>query len=111
MLIFTIQSIDIRPLNADELQRIRKESEANKAKDSGSDSKINNKVLKEYPPCEHVPLKKVHFSVACLKKLASLLLDVKMADAEQFLYTLPAYVKEQLVTLIIEEYHKRCAQG
>ena len=93
------------------LQGFRKEGEANKANNGGSDSKLNNKVLKEYPPCEHVPLKKVHLSVTCLRRLASLLLDVKMDDVEQFLYTLPPYVKEQLVTLIIEEYHKRCAKG
>lgn len=113
MPIFFLKSITIRPLNAEELaelQGFRKEGEANKANNGGSDSKLNNKVLKEYPPCEHVPLKKVHLSVTCLRRLASLLLDVKMDDVEQFLYTLPPYVKEQLVTLIIEEYHRRCAK-
>lgn len=114
MPIFFLKSITIRPLNAEELaelQGFRKEGEANKANNGGSDSKLNNKVLKECPPCEHVPLKKVHLSVTCLRRLASLLLDVKMDDVEQFLYTLPPYVKEQLVTLIIEEYHRRCAKG
>ena len=114
MPIFFLKSITIRPLNAEELaelQGFRKEGEANKANNKGSDSKLNNKVLKEYPPCEHVPLKKVHLSVTCLRRLASLLLDVKMDDVELFLYTLPPYAKDQLVTHIIVEYHRRCAKG
>lgn len=111
MPIFFLKSITIRPFTAVELAELQGFQKANKASNSGVDSKINNKVLKECPPCEHVPLKKVHLSVTCLRRLASLLLDVKMDDVEQFLYTLPPYVKEQLVTLIIEEYHKRCAKG
>ena len=114
MTIFVLKSASIRPFTADELailQSIQKENRANKASDSGVDPKINNKVTKEYPPCEHVALKKVHLSVACLKKLASLLLDVKMSEVEVFLYTLPPSVKDQLVPLIIEEYHRRCAKG
>ena len=114
MTIFVLKSASIHPFTADELailQSIQKENRANKASDSGVDSKINNKATKEYPACERVALKKVHLSVACLKWLASLLLDVKMNEAEVFLYTLPPYVKEQLVTLIIEEYHRRCAKG
>ena len=55
--------------------------------------------------------KKVLLSKTCLKKLASLLLDVKMSEVEVFLYTLPPSVKDQLVPLIIEEYHRRCAKG
>lgn len=53
MPIFFLKSITIRPLNAEELaelQGFRKEGEANKANNGGSDSKLNNKVLKEYPP-------------------------------------------------------------
>ena len=114
MTIFVLKSASIRPFTADELavlQSIQKENRASKASDSGVDPKINNKVTKEYPACEHVPLKKVLLSKACLKMLASLLLDVKMAEAEKFLYLLPLSVKDQLVPLIIEEYHKRCAKG
>lgn len=46
MPIFFLKSITIRPLNAEELQGFRKEGEANKANNKGSDSKLNNKVLK-----------------------------------------------------------------
>ena len=116
MTIFVLKSASIRPFTADELailQSIQKENRANKASDSGVDPKINNKVTKEYPACEHVALKKVHLSVACLKQLASLLMsaDVPLAEVEKFLYLLPPHTKDQLVTRIIEEYHKRCAKG
>lgn len=108
MTIFVLKSASIRPFTADELAALQDFQKANK---NSVDPKINNKVTKEYPACEHVPLKKVLLSKACLKMLASLLLDVKMAEAEKFLYLLPLSVKDQLVPLIIEEYHKRCAKG
>lgn len=108
MTIFVLKSASIRPFTADELAALQDFQKANK---NSVDPKINNKVTKEYPSCEHVPLKKVLLSKACLKMLASLLLDVKMAEAEKFLYLLPLSVKDQLVPLIIEEYHKRCAKG
>lgn len=116
MTIFVLKSASIRPFTADELavlQSIQKENRASKASDSGVDPKINNKVTKEYPACEHVALKKVHLSVACLKQLASLLMsaDVPLAEVEKFLYLLPPHTKDQLVPLIIEEYHRRCAKG
>ena len=108
MTIFVLKSASIRPFTADELAALQDFQKANK---NSVDPKINNKVTKEYPSCEHVPLKKVLLSKACLKKLASLLLDVKMSEVEVFLYTLPPSVKDQLVPLIIEEYHRRCAKG
>lgn len=108
MTIFVLKSASIRPFTADELAALQDFQKANK---NSVDPKINNKVTKEYPSCEHVPLKKVLLSKACLKMLASLLLDVKMAEAEKFLYLLPLSVKDQLVPLIIEEYHRRCAKG
>ena len=46
-----------------------------------------------------------------LKMIAGYLLDVKMDEAEKFLYGLPLLVKARLIPLIIEEYHKRCAKG
>lgn len=108
MTIFVLKSASIRPFTADELAALQDFQKANK---NSVDPKINNKVTKEYPSCEHVPLKKVHLSVSCLKQLASLLLDVEMKEVEKFLYLLPPYVKDQLVPLIIEEYHRRCAKG
>ena len=98
-------------LSIEELAKLQGFPKKNEASNIGADPKINNKVLKECPPCEHVPLKKVHLSITCLRRLASLLLDVKMDEVEKFLYTLPISVKEQLVPLIIEEYHRRCAKG
>lgn len=106
MTIFVLKSASIRPFTADELailQSIQKENRANKASDSGVDPKINNKVTKEYPACEHVALKKVHLSVACLKQLASLLMsaDVPLAEVEKFLYLLPLIQKISLLPSLL----------
>lgn len=111
MTIFVLKSVSIRPFTTEELAVLQGFQKTNKASSSSVDPKINNKVTKEYPACEHVALKKVHLSVSCLKQLASLLLDVEMKEVEKFLYLLPPYVKDQLVPLIIEEYHRRCAKG
>lgn len=113
MPIFIVKSITIRPLNAEELAELQG---FQKEKD-----KINPKPEKEnkskegryYIPRGDVPCQKVYFSKAALNRLASILLsaDVPFAEVEKFLYTLPISVKDQLVPLLFEEYHRRCAKG
>ena len=110
MPIFFLKSITIRPLNAEELAELQGfQKERNKINPK-PEKENNPKNERCYIPKGDVP-GKVLLSKACLKMLASLLLDVKMAEAEKFLYLLPLSVKDQLVPLIIEEYHKRCAKG
>ncbi|MBQ8372008.1 MAG: hypothetical protein IJX38_03615 [Clostridia bacterium] len=110
MPIFFLKSITIRPLNAEELAELQGfQNERNKINPK-PEKESNTKNERCYIPKSDVP-GKVLLSKTCLKQLASLLLDVKMDEVEKFLYTLPVSVKEQLVPLIIEEYHRRCAKG
>ena len=110
MPIFFLKSITIRPLNAEELAELQGFQKEKDKINPKPEKDINTKNERYYIPKSDVP-GKVLLSKTCLKKLASLLLDVKMSEVEVFLYTLPPSVKDQLVPLIIEEYHKRCAKG
>ena len=129
MPIFIVKSITIRPLNAEELAVLRgfqKEKDKINPKPEKEinpkpEKEINPKPEKEnkskedryYIPRGDVPCQKVYFSKAALNRLASILLsaDVPFAEVEKFLYTLPISVKDQLVPLLFEEYHRRCAKG
>ena len=121
MPIFIVKSITIRPLNAEELAELQGFQKEKDKINPKPEKEINSKPEKEnkskedryYIPRGDVPCQKVYFSKAALNRLASILLsaDVPFAEVEKFLYTLPISVKDQLVPLLFEEYHRRCAKG
>lgn len=113
MPIFIVKSITIRPLNAEELAELQGFQKEKDKINPKPEKKNKSKEDRYYIPRGDVPCQKVYFSKAALNRLASILLsaDVPFAEVEKFLYTLPISVKDQLVPLLFEEYHRRCAKG
>ena len=113
MPIFIVKSITIRPLNAEELAELQGFQKEKDKINPKPEKENKNKEDRYYIPRGDVPCQKVYFSKAALNRLASILLsaDVPFAEVEKFLYTLPISVKDQLVPLLFEEYHRRCAKG